>query len=164
MKKKSLYDIALEKGFKTLKEVYDYADGKKVVTGPPSNKGTASGHNYAKSFKFHKSVYQENMNISVTTALAYLLDGKSNGGGIFLTELYIDTITKEELENNLKVINERFAVDVESIKSKLTIMEELGIEEYEGKTLTVLIALDKYKNVKPEERLGIAQDLIKLLK
>jgi len=163
MKKKSLYDIALEKGFKTLKEVYEYADGRNVVTGPPSIKGTASGHNYVKSFKFHKSVYQENMNISATTALAYLL-GSNNGGGIFLTELYIDTITKEELENNLKIINEKFAVDVESIKSKLTIMEELGIEEYEEKTLTVLIALDKYKNVKPEERLGIAQDLIKLLK
>ena len=161
IKEKSLYDIAIEKNFKTLGELYTFIKGKTLRTIKPTV-GSASGHNYPAKFECKGSNYTINTNIAHNVMIAYLLDGTSKGSGIYMTELALYNSTLVDLQNELEHKKEQYQKEITGLEEQVNMMKELGIEEYDEKLIKAVVFLDKFTTVKKSERLDAAKELLNL--
>lgn len=160
----NLYELSIEKGFKTTYHLFEYIKNKELKT--TNAPGLVSGHSYPKKFKTGdlitagrtNTTIAENTSVSNIEFVNNIPTGKT---GIYLKQLELATITKEDLKNELKTIKEKSIKQIDSLEKKINILEELGMEEYNEKLISIVDAVGAInKNAKPEEKLKLAEALL----
>lgn len=160
----NLYELSIKKGFANTHQLFAYIKNKQLKTVRHS---LASGHNYPAKFKTGDLVASGhgNNNINGTTSISNIeynnIGSRTGKSGIYLVELEIYGTTKADLIVELADIKESSKKQIDDLEEKINILEELGMEEYNEKLISIVSAVGVInKDAKPKEKLQLAEALM----
>lgn len=158
---KNLKQICDEKGFATYGELFRFIKNKKLKVIKSSR---ASGHNW-KPVVLVKGVTNTMEStsslLSTNSPINHGILGDTTQGStsIYLEELTLHEVTKQDLINELAEITNKFKTQEAEIKSKIQTMKEVGIDVYDEKLITLVSAMGNL-----EFKRGSDMDKVKLAK
>lgn len=164
MSKLTVLDYLVKHNKLNQESVFKLLEGKKVKT--VVSKIQSSGHNYPSEFIITKQLQGRLSLGSITTGSTLTnIAVDSNGtylskGSIRLHEILAPFNTIQDLKSDLEKINSQKS----ELESKIELLEELGLEEFDDKLIKICNVVSIVNpSLKPEEKLKFAQSIVEVV-
>lgn len=167
----TVLDKLVKSGKLTKEALVDLIIGKKVIIVPSRAGFPSSNHPYTPNAEYTvildrttllASINQNNITATTTLSSCLILNGNRSSAAIYLHELSLveSPSTKQELKKELDELIASSETKKKELTSKIELLEELGLEEFDEKVISVVSVIGKINpKLKAGEKLELATQL-----